>query len=289
MIGHFALEFRRLFDPPRHWLAPLFSGFLYWLIFLLVLEPGNVLRASQAGYALPLGLETARIAGAALLGTTVTPLLTWLTNRLPLTEGTRLWQRALIHLICNTCLALLLIVISCFLAAWGFKQQIVPSFAEVNSQLAANWTLLVFALCAFTTIVHLVRFIRRRDGVTAATATNAVAAETTRGERIPIKTRGRLRFLEQASIDWLETQGNYLVLHSGPNTQLVRQTLTDFEKDLNTSRFIRIHRRLIVAIDRIEEMKPLPNGDALLRLRNGHELRMSRSYRDEVVRRWGKG
>jgi DNA-binding LytR/AlgR family response regulator len=46
---------------------------------------------------------------------------------------------------------------------------------------------------------------------------------------------------------------------------------------------------MIVAIDRIEEMKPLANGDAMLRLRDGRELRMSRSYRDEVIRRWSGG
>jgi hypothetical protein len=288
MVDHLALEFRRRFDPSRHWLAPLFGGFLYWVMFLLALEPDNVLRASQAGYVLPLGLETIRITGAAVLGATVTPFLTWLTSLAPLTGGTRLWQHAAIHLICNTCLALLLIVVSCFLVAWGFERQLVPSLAEVSSQLASNWTLLVFALCAFTTIIHLIRFIRRPHGVNTAVATNA-AAETARAERIPIKTGGRLRFLEQASIDWLETQGNYLALHAGPSKQLVRRTLTDFETELDMNRFVRIHRRMIVAIDRIQEMKPLANGDAMLRLRDGHEVRMSRSHRDEVMRRWSEG
>ena len=288
MIDHFTLEFRRRFDPSRRWLGALLGGFMYWLMFLLVLEPDNVLRASQAGYVLPFGLETIRITGAAILGAMVTPLLTWLTSRAPLSGGTHLWKHAAIHLICNMCLALLLIVVSCFLVAWGFQKQLVPSLAEVNSQLASNWTLLVFALCACTTIIHLIQFIRRPHGLNTAVAPNA-SAETARGERIPIKTGGRLRFLEQASIDWLETQGNYLALHAGPDKQLVRRTLTDFETELDMNRFVRIHRRMIVAIDRIQEMKPLANGDAMLRLRDGRELRMSRSYRDEVMRRWAEG
>lgn len=287
MIDHLALESRRRFGPSRHWLVPLFGGFLYWLVFLLVLEPDNVLRASHAGYVLPLGRETARIAGAAFLGATVTPLLMWLTWRIPL-AGAHLWRHAAIHLICNACVALLLIVASCFLAAWGFEREAVPSLAEVNGQLVSNWTLLVFALCVFTAMAHLVQLIRRTD-----TGKNVVAsadvAEAERSDRIALKTGGRLRFVEQGSIDWLETQGNYLALHSGSNRQLVRRTLTDFETELDMSRFIRIHRRTIVAIDRIEEMKPLANGDAMLRLRDGHELRMSRSYRDEVVRRWAEG
>jgi membrane protein implicated in regulation of membrane protease activity len=287
MIDHFALKFRRRFDPARHWLIPLFGGFLYWLVFLLVLEPDNVLRASQAGYVLPLGRETARIIGAAILGATVTPLLTSLSRRIPL-AGAHPWRHAAIHLVCVACLALLLIVASCFLAAWGFERQVVPSLAEVNSQLASNWTLLVFALCAFTAISHLIRLVRRTDGLKTV-VTSAGVVEVERSDRIPIKTGGRLRFVEQSSIDWLETQGNYLALHFGSNKQLVRRTLTDFETELDMNRFIRIHRRIVVAINRIEEMKPLANGDAMLRLRGGHELRMSRSYRDEVMRRWAEG
>jgi hypothetical protein len=287
MIDHFAPEFRRWLGPLPRWLAPLFGGFLYWLVFLLVLEPDNVLRASQAGYALPLGREAIRIAGAAALGTAVTPLLTWLAGRIPM-GGAQLWRHAAIHLIVNACVALLLIISSCFLAAWGFERQVAPSLDEVRVQLAANWTLLVFALCAFTAIAQLVRSIRCTHEVRSVVADSKIA-RTERAERIAIKTAGRLRFVEQVSIDWLETQGNYLALHMGSNVQLVRRTLTDFETELDADRFVRIHRRMIVAIDRIKEMKPLPNGDAMLQLHDGHELRMSRRYRDAVVRGWGGG
>lgn len=288
MIADFAIELHRRLNPTRQWLAPLFGGFLYWLVFLLVLEPDNVLRASQAGYVLPLGLEAARITGAAVLGAAVTPLLIWLTRRVPLIGGSHRLRHAGIHLICNACLALLLIVASCFLAAWAFEGHLVPPLAEVKSELAANWTLLVFALCALTTIAHLICFMRRPHGLGTAIATTA-AEEIANTGRIPIKTAGRLRYVEQASIDWLETQGNYLVLHAGPSKQLVRRTMTDFETELDMNRFVRIHRRMIVAIDRIDELKPLANGDAVLRLRDGRELRMSRSYRDEVLRRWAEG
>ena len=287
MIDRCAPEFRRWLGLLPGWLAPLFGGFLYWLVFLLVLEPDNVLRASHAGYALPLGREVIRIAGAAALGTAVTPLLTWLAGRIPM-DRVHLWRHAAIHLIVNACMAFLLIIASCFLAAWGFERQVAPSLDEMRVQLAANWTLLVFALCAFTAIAQLVRFIRCTHEVRTVIADSKIACNERAG-KIAIKTAGRLRFVEPASIDWLETQGNYLALHMGSNVQLVRRTLTDFETQLDVGRFVRIHRRMVVAIDRIEEMKSLPNGDAILRLRDGRELRMSRRYRDAVVRGWGGG
>jgi len=278
MITRISADFRRRLRLPS-WLVPPLYGFLYWLVFLLVLEPDNVLRATQAGYVLPFGLEAARIVVAALLGAVATPALTWLTRRFPLVGASR-WRHVAIHLVGNACLAFLLIVASCFLAAWGFERHVVPSLEEVRDQLTSNWTLLVFALCAFTAIMQVVRFVRAKDEVK-----NDVA-DPERVPRIPIKTGSRLRFVDQAHIDWVEAQGNYVALHEGPNTQLVRRTLTDFETELDTKRFVRIHRSMIVAIDRIREMQSLPNGDATLRLRNGHELRVSRRYREEAVRRW---
>ena len=283
MITRIPLELRRRLRLPS-WLAPQLYGFLYWLVFLLVLEPDNVLRASQAGYALPFGLEAARIVAAALLGAVATPVVITLTRRFPLV-GARRWRHMAIHLVGNACLAFLLIVASCFLAAWGFERQVVPSLAEVRNQLTANWTLLVFALCAFTAIVHVVRFVRGADEAKNSIA-DVPVADSERVVRIPIKTGGRLRFVDQAHIDWVEEQGNYVALHGGSNIQLVRRTLTDFETELDTNRFVRIHRSMIVAIDRILEMQPLPNGDATLRLRDGQELRVSRRYREEAVRRW---
>lgn len=281
VIAHYVLEFRRRVRPLPRWLPTAVYGFLYWLLFLLVLEPDNVLRASEIGYSLPFGREVTRIVGAALLGAAAAPVQTMLSRRVPL-MGTHSRRHAAIHLVGNACLAFVLIVASCLLAAWGFERHFMPSLVEVRNQLTANWTLLVFALCAFTAITHLTRLLRCTD---EGTTTSAIRE---RAPRIPIKTGGRLRFVDQASIDWMETQGNYLALHAGSNVQLVRRTLTDFEAELDESRFVRIHRRMIVAVDRIQEMKSLPNGDASLRLLNGHELRVSRRYREAVVMRWGR-
>jgi DNA-binding LytR/AlgR family response regulator len=283
VIERIALEFRRRIRLPG-WLVPPLYGFLFWLVFLLVLEPDNVMRAAHAGYPLPFGIEAARILAAALLGAIATPVLMTLSRRFPLVGADR-WRHVAIHLLGNTCLGFVLIVASCFLAAWGFQRKLLPSLVDVRDELTANWTLLVFALCAFTAIVQVVRFVRGADEAKDAAA-DAPVADPESAARIPIKTGGRLRLVDPLQIDWVEAQGNYVALHAGPHMQLVRRTLTDFETELDTSRFVRIHRSVIVAIDRIDEMQPLPNGDATLRLGNGHELRVSRRYREEVVRRW---
>ena len=75
-----ALWLRQL--PP--WLRSAGYGYLYWLVFLVALEPGNVLRALNMGHTLQVDIEVARISVAALLGASVLPLLVALTRRFPL-------------------------------------------------------------------------------------------------------------------------------------------------------------------------------------------------------------
>ena len=149
--------------------------------------------------------------------------------------------------------------------------QIVPSVAEVRSELAGNWLLLTFALCAFAVISHAMNLFP------PASRPTPVAVKT-----IAVKTRGRLGYLDLASIEWIESQGNYLALHVGGRSHLIRETLQSFANRLDPDRFIRVHRRVIVAIDQIREIQPLANGDSTLILQDGSTVRASRSYRETV-------
>lgn len=254
--------------PP--WLRTAGYGYLYWLVFLVALEPGNVLRALNMGHTPALKIEVARICVAALLGASVSPLLVELTRRFPL-PGSHGWRNASIHAVGAVGLAFILIVISCFLAAWILLGDVLPRIDDVLSQLAANWLLLVFAISAFTAISH---------------AVQARTSPSRQPTRVAVKTRGNLGYVEVASIEWIESQGNYLALHVGSRAYLIRETLASFERRLDPGKFVRIHRRMIVAVDRIREVRPLANGDSELILHDGRELRASRSYREALRKRW---
>jgi hypothetical protein len=270
-----ALSLRQL--PP--WLRSAGYGYLYWLVFLVALEPGNVLRALNMGHTLQLEIEVARICVAALLGASVSPLLVALTRRFPL-PGSRGWRNASIHALGAVGLAFVLIVVSCFLAAWILLGDVLPTLADVSSQLAANWLLLVFAISAFTAISHAVHFFPR--------AGEAPAVPPSQPTRVAVKTRGRLSYVEVDSIEWIESQGNYLALHVGSRAHLIRETLANFERRLDPNKFVRVHRRTIVAVERIREIRPLANGDSELVLHDGRELRASRSYREVLRKHWRK-
>jgi DNA-binding LytR/AlgR family response regulator len=70
---------------------------------------------------------------------------------------------------------------------------------------------------------------------------------------------------------------------------MIRETLSSFSGQLDPERFVRIHRRVIVAIGRVREIRTLPNGDSTLILQDGHALRASRSYRASIRAHLPKG
>jgi two-component system LytT family response regulator len=98
-------------------------------------------------------------------------------------------------------------------------------------------------------------------------------------DRIAIKVDGTLRIVRVPDIDWFETDGNYVRVHIGKVSHPVRGTIAELEKQLHPGKFARIHRRHIVNLDRVAEVQPWLAGDAIIILRDGTKLRVSRTHR----------
>jgi two-component system LytT family response regulator len=96
--------------------------------------------------------------------------------------------------------------------------------------------------------------------------------------RLAVESDGRHIFLKVGEIDWIEAAGNYLALHVGKRSYLLRGRISEFEKNLPPDEFFRIHRSTIVNLDRIKEFKPLFKGEGLAVLKDGTELAASRGY-----------
>ena len=106
-------------------------------------------------------------------------------------------------------------------------------------------------------------------------------------DRVAVKVDGVLKIVRTADVDWWETDGNYIRLHVGGTSHLIRMTAASIEPQLDPRSFIRIHRRYIVNVDRIVEVQPWFAGDAIIVLRNGAKLRLSRTYRERLHNRLG--
>jgi len=100
--------------------------------------------------------------------------------------------------------------------------------------------------------------------------------------RLVIRSAGRVFFLSVEEIDWIEAAGNYLRLHVGKESHLLRETMSAIESKLEPKKFLRIHRSTIVNIDRIKELSPLFKGEHVLTMQDGAHLTSSRSYRKQI-------
>ena len=108
-------------------------------------------------------------------------------------------------------------------------------------------------------------------------------AEKEYPERFVLKTAGRVYFVKTTEIDWVEAAGNYVKLHVGSDSHMLRDTMTNIEKKLPPEKFLRIHRSRVVNIDRIKELNPLFSGDYLVKLDDDTELTLSRNYHDRLT------
>ena len=103
--------------------------------------------------------------------------------------------------------------------------------------------------------------------------------------RLMIKVSGRVVLLKVDEIDFIEADGNYAKLHVGRKAHLLREKMHDLEQRLDPARFVRIHRSVIVNLDRIKEMHPHFNGDYIVVLGDGRQLRLSRTRRENLEAR----
>ena len=109
-----------------------------------------------------------------------------------------------------------------------------------------------------------------------------------KSDRLVVKSGGRLFFLRTDEIDWVEAAGNYVRLHVGPASHLLRETMNAIEWRLDPEKFFRIHRSRIVNMERIQELQPWLNGEYAVLLRTGTRLTLSRGYREKLQDRLGK-
>jgi two-component system LytT family response regulator len=110
----------------------------------------------------------------------------------------------------------------------------------------------------------------------------------TRRDRLVIKSSGRIYFVRIQDIDWCEASGNYVRLHIGQQTHLVRGTMSHLEAQLDPGQFVRIHRSAIVNVERIQELRSSFNGEYQITLTDTTRLTLSRGYRDGLQSRLGK-
>jgi two-component system LytT family response regulator len=105
--------------------------------------------------------------------------------------------------------------------------------------------------------------------------------------RIAIRHNGRIRMLPFDGIDYIEAEGAHVRIHCRTDSYLVRDTLSALESQLDSGRFARVHRSLIVNVERVGELEALYRGEYVIWLQDGTRLVSGRTYRATVQRAFG--
>ncbi len=103
-------------------------------------------------------------------------------------------------------------------------------------------------------------------------------------ERLSFKDGSKVVMLDADEIEWIDAAGDYMCIHAGGKTHIIRETMKALQTRLDPARFQRVHRSAIVNVKRVKELHPHSNGEYFLVLDNGAELKLSRSYKDVVAR-----
>ena len=103
--------------------------------------------------------------------------------------------------------------------------------------------------------------------------------------RLAIKTGGRVLFVRTDDVSWFEAAGNYVTVHVGRDSYLVRESTTHLAARLDPDRFVRVHRSAIVNLDRVKELQPWIRGEQMLLLDNGTQVTVGRAFRSNLERR----
>jgi two-component system LytT family response regulator len=97
-------------------------------------------------------------------------------------------------------------------------------------------------------------------------------------KRILVRGPRTMQFVEVQSIDWVEADRNYAVVHCGAVEHLVRSTIEAFVAGLDPADFARINRSTAVNLSSVRELRPWTHGEYRVVLRNGQEFTWSRRY-----------
>jgi two-component system LytT family response regulator len=101
-------------------------------------------------------------------------------------------------------------------------------------------------------------------------------------ERLVIRDSGTVHIVDQEHIDWIDAAGDYMCIHVAGDTIVARTTMKRLLDKLDQATFARIHRSTVVNLQRVQKVKPLGKGEAMLFLQQGKSLRVSRNYSETV-------
>src|SRR5215472_1503995 len=109
-----------------------------------------------------------------------------------------------------------------------------------------------------------------------------IASPRIHPKRLAVRSAGKTLFVDVKDVDWIEAAENYVELHVGSANYLLHVTMNSLEKSLDSESFLRIHRSIIVNLDRIKNVQSAAHGEYVVTLRDGTRLQSGRTYSERL-------
>ncbi len=222
------------------------------------------------------------------------PVVLWITRSAPPVR--KRWMAALaLHLLAALFLSILHSVLAISLSALVEGLGTTPFGEHVERLFLKRYTLNLITYAAIAAVVSALQFHRasavreRRDDRLGTGPPKAPAkSDGEPVERLLVRRDDRKRFVHVNRIERIEAEGNYVRIHAGEETFLERRTLKSLEDQLDSSRFLRVHRSHIVNVDRVDRIEPGFKGAHEVVLRDGTTVPLSRKYGKRLEERIGE-
>lgn len=99
-----------------------------------------------------------------------------------------------------------------------------------------------------------------------------------------IEARGGSQRVLVRDLDWIEAERDYVRLHVGPRSHLIRGSIRGLVERLDPEVFVRIHRSAVVRRDRVVQLAPRPGGGLTVVLSTGARPPVGRGHAAAVRR-----
>lgn len=96
-------------------------------------------------------------------------------------------------------------------------------------------------------------------------------------DRIVVKTGSKIKVIPVEQVQYLEAYDDYVNIYTTEGRFIKNQTMSFYEKHLNSREFARVHRSYIVRLDQIVQIEPYEKESKVLLLRSGEKIKVSRS------------
>jgi two-component system LytT family response regulator len=96
-------------------------------------------------------------------------------------------------------------------------------------------------------------------------------------QRIVVRDGARVHIIPIERLDYAESQDDYVSLHSQGKSYLKEQTISSLEASLDPERFVRIHRSVIVNLERVAKIEPYAKDSRVAVLSDGSQLPVSKA------------